>query len=117
MMGADAATQHTSISAGGITTEVAKDTRGPDSAQHEMDAHRPKRDGCAGCEQACMQSKPARKGVKVRGELNTVNGDLLDFVTPDNNGDRYDFDIIVIPTAFGDIEMMPTKDSATTAKA
>ena len=119
MVGADTATQYTRISAGGITTEVVTDTRDPDSAQHERDAHRPKRDGCKGCEQAYMQSKPARKGAKVRGEqlLNTVNGDLLDFVTPDNNGKRYGFDTIVIPTAFGDIEKMPARDSATTAKA
>ena len=52
MVGADAATQHTSISAGGITSEVVKATRDPDSAQHERDAHSPKRNGCAGCKQA-----------------------------------------------------------------
>ena len=41
MVGADAATQHTCVSAGGIPTEVVKDTRDSDSAQHERDAHRP----------------------------------------------------------------------------
>ena len=64
-----------------------------------------------------MQAKAARKGAKVRGNLVTANGDLLDFSTPDSNGDRYGFDVIMLQTSYGEIAMMKTKDSATITKA
>ena len=113
MVGVDEIMQHADTAAGGVVC----DTRDKTKAQHDKSGHRPKMDGYDACEKAYMQAKAARKGAKVRGEMNTVNGDLIDVVHPDNNGDRYGFDAIVIKTSFRDVAMMSTKDSATTAKA
>ena len=106
------------ISAAGMDdTHVVQDTRTKAVGEHQKRGHRPKVDGCDACEKAYMQSAPARQGAKIRGNLNTVNGDLLDFVHQDNNGNRYGFDIIETRTSYGDLEMMPSKDSTTAAKA
>ena len=80
---------------------IVADSRCREVALHEKNGHQPKMDGCKACEMAYMQAKAARKGAKVRGNLVTANGDLLDFSTPDNNGDRYGFDVIMLQKSAG----------------
>ena len=89
---ADDGKEPVGISAAGMdATHVVQDTRPNPVGEHPKRGHGPNMDGCDACEKAYMQAAPARQGAQIRGNLNTANGDLLDFVYHDNNGNRYGF--------------------------
>ena len=92
------------------------DTREKEFAQHCRCGHRPYLPGCPSCEAGYMQAKPARASKSSRKQVNTLNIDLLDLSTPDNNGDRYVLDAVVQATSYGDVELMKRKASSVTVK-
>ena len=91
-----------------------------DKIQHEKDGHYPKAKGCSVCERAFMQRTGAFKGGLERSSkrgLNTLNVDLLDWVTLDNNGDRYTLTGAVLGTTFPAVRQQPAKSGVVTAKS
>ena len=63
-----------------------------------------------------MQAKPARASKNPRDQIHTLNIDLMDLSTPDNNGDRYVLDACVQATSYGDVELMKRKAASVTVR-
>ena len=72
---------------------------------------------CNVCERAFMQRTGALKGGLGRSNkrgLNTLDADLLDWVTLDNNGDWYTSIGAVLGTTFPAVRQQPVKSGVAT---
>ena len=69
---------------------------------------------CDACTKAFMRDKAAFQMTRSKHEeqLETMNGDLLDMGVQDCNGDRYNFNAVVVKTRLGKSGGMPRKESA-----